>query len=166
MDANAPRRGGPGRRAVVVAVALALGATAGGLAAPVLRAHRDGGYDGVIAFLEQVIATVPEGSTADIDAAVAAARRAFDEGPWPRMSPEERIELADHQHYGERLLERIRQSAERSGATFVVTTEKDAVKLAGRVGLPLLTVRLAVEVEEPEFFPFVASRIGPRPGAA
>ena len=30
---------------------------------------------------EQVVARVPEGSTADIDAAVAAARRAFDEGP-------------------------------------------------------------------------------------
>jgi len=42
---------------------------------------------------EQVVATVPEGSAADIDAAVAAARRAFDEGPWPRMSPEERIEV-------------------------------------------------------------------------
>lgn len=42
---------------------------------------------------EQVIATVPEGSAADIDAAVAAARRAFDSGPWPRMSPEERIEV-------------------------------------------------------------------------
>ncbi len=42
---------------------------------------------------EQVVATVPEGSNADIDAAVAAARRAFDEGPWPRMSPEERIEV-------------------------------------------------------------------------
>jgi betaine-aldehyde dehydrogenase len=42
---------------------------------------------------EQVVATVPEGTAADIDAAVAAARRAFDEGPWPRMSPEERIEV-------------------------------------------------------------------------
>ncbi|WP_244929858.1 aldehyde dehydrogenase [Nocardioides sp. W7] len=42
---------------------------------------------------EQVVATVPEGSNADVDAAVAAARRAFDEGPWPRMSPEERIEV-------------------------------------------------------------------------
>jgi isopentenyl-diphosphate delta-isomerase len=41
-----------------VARALALGATAGGLAAPTLRAHRDGGYDGVIKFLEQVIAAV------------------------------------------------------------------------------------------------------------
>jgi isopentenyl-diphosphate Delta-isomerase len=38
-----------------VAHALALGATAGGLAATVLRAHRDGGYDAVIAFLEHVI---------------------------------------------------------------------------------------------------------------
>jgi betaine-aldehyde dehydrogenase len=40
---------------------------------------------------EEVVARVPEGSTADIDAAVAAARRAFDEGPWPRMTPAERI---------------------------------------------------------------------------
>lgn len=42
---------------------------------------------------EQVVARVPEGSTADIDAAVAAARKAFDEGPWPRMSPQERIDI-------------------------------------------------------------------------
>ncbi|WP_395659315.1 aldehyde dehydrogenase [Nocardioides sp.] len=45
---------------------------------------------------EEVIATVPEGSTADVDAAVAAARRAFDQGPWPRMSPEERIEVVQN----------------------------------------------------------------------
>ena len=42
---------------------------------------------------EQVVATVPEGTTSDIDAAVDAARRAFDDGPWPRTSPEERIEV-------------------------------------------------------------------------
>lgn len=39
---------------------------------------------------EQVIARVPDGTTADIDKAVAAARAAFDEGPWPRMTPVER----------------------------------------------------------------------------
>jgi len=36
------------------------------------------------------IGTVAEGGAADIDAAVAAARLAFDEGPWPRLSPRER----------------------------------------------------------------------------
>jgi aldehyde dehydrogenase (NAD+) len=42
---------------------------------------------------EQVIATVPEATEADMDRAVAAARKAFDEGPWPRMSPAERGEV-------------------------------------------------------------------------
>ncbi len=39
---------------------------------------------------EEVIARVPEGTEADIDKAVAAARTAFDRGPWPRLTPVER----------------------------------------------------------------------------
>ncbi|MFM7066482.1 MAG: aldehyde dehydrogenase [Gammaproteobacteria bacterium] len=39
---------------------------------------------------EQVIAHIPRATHVDIDAAVAAAREAFDRGPWPRMSPSER----------------------------------------------------------------------------
>ncbi|RQP04172.1 MAG: aldehyde dehydrogenase [Paracoccus sp. BP8] len=39
---------------------------------------------------EEVIAEVPSGSRADIDHAVAAARRGFDKGPWPRLALEER----------------------------------------------------------------------------
>ena len=42
---------------------------------------------------EQVVATVPEGTPADIDAAVAAARNAFDHGPWPQLTPAERIDV-------------------------------------------------------------------------
>ena len=41
-------------------------------------------------YTEQPVGRVPMGSAADIDRAVAAARRAFDVGPWPRMSLEER----------------------------------------------------------------------------
>jgi aldehyde dehydrogenase (NAD+) len=39
---------------------------------------------------EQVIARVPDGTNADIDKAVAAAREAFDAGPWPLLTPQER----------------------------------------------------------------------------
>jgi betaine-aldehyde dehydrogenase len=39
---------------------------------------------------EEVVARVPDGTEADIDKAVAAARTAFDHGPWPRLSPAER----------------------------------------------------------------------------
>lgn len=39
---------------------------------------------------EEVIGRVPDGTTADMDRAVAAAREAFDNGPWPRMDPGER----------------------------------------------------------------------------
>ena len=38
----------------------------------------------------QVLAQVADGGTAEVDAAVAAARRAFDTGPWPRLAPADR----------------------------------------------------------------------------
>ncbi|AWI28197.1 aldehyde dehydrogenase [Streptomyces tirandamycinicus] len=41
---------------------------------------------------EQVIGRVPHASRADVDLAVSAARAAFDHGPWPRSSLEERLE--------------------------------------------------------------------------
>jgi aldehyde dehydrogenase (NAD+) len=40
---------------------------------------------------EEVVGRVPDGTTADIDRAVAAARDAFDNGEWPRLTPDERI---------------------------------------------------------------------------
>ncbi|GGV08395.1 aldehyde dehydrogenase [Actinomadura cremea] len=58
----------------------------GGWAAPA----GTGTIDVISPHTEEVIGRVPEGTEADIDAAVAAARRAFDEGPWPRMTPAER----------------------------------------------------------------------------
>ncbi len=80
------------------------------------------------------------------------------------LAAEERLEFRDHQRYGPRELARIRDAAARTGASFAVTTDKDAVKLAGRAGLPVVSVRLSVEVEEPGFFAFLAARL-PRPSA-
>lgn len=42
---------------------------------------------------EEVIGRAPEGGPADIDRAVAAARAAFDDGPWPRLDPGDRAAL-------------------------------------------------------------------------
>jgi aldehyde dehydrogenase (NAD+) len=39
---------------------------------------------------EELVGRVPEAQNADIDRAVAAAREAFDHGPWPHMAPAER----------------------------------------------------------------------------
>jgi tetraacyldisaccharide 4'-kinase len=78
------------------------------------------------------------------------------------VGAEERLEFRDHQRYGERQLTRIRRAAEAAGASFLVTTEKDAVKLEGRSPLPILTVRLSVDVVEAGFFPLLASRLPER----
>jgi len=64
---------------------------------------------------EEVVGRVPEGTTEDIDRAVAAARRAFDEGEWPRLSPEERI--AAVQRFADAYAARMMDLAE------VITTE-------------------------------------------
>jgi gamma-glutamyl-gamma-aminobutyraldehyde dehydrogenase len=40
-----------------------------------------------------LLARVPSGTTGDLDRAIAAARRAFDDGPWPTMAPRERKQL-------------------------------------------------------------------------
>ncbi|WP_330996183.1 aldehyde dehydrogenase [Burkholderia multivorans] len=39
---------------------------------------------------EEVVATVAKAASADMQRAIAAARDAFDSGPWPRMTPQER----------------------------------------------------------------------------
>ncbi len=64
---------------------------------------------------EEVVARVPEGSTEDIDAAVAAARKAFDQGPWPRLTPQERIDAV--QAFSALYADRVGEMAE------LITTE-------------------------------------------
>ncbi|OBF41922.1 aldehyde dehydrogenase [Mycolicibacterium peregrinum] len=44
---------------------------------------------------EEPLGSAPAASDADMDRAVAAARTAFDEGPWPRMSVHQRIEVLE-----------------------------------------------------------------------
>jgi aldehyde dehydrogenase (NAD+) len=49
-----------------------------------------GTIDVISPHTEEVVGRVPDGTTADMDRAVAAARDAFDNGPWPQMDPADR----------------------------------------------------------------------------
>ena len=50
----------------------------------------DGRYDDVSPVTETVIASAPDASVGQVGEAIAAARRAFDDGPWATMSGQDR----------------------------------------------------------------------------
>ena len=89
-----------------------------------------------------VITHVPEAEAEDVNRAVLAARRAFDEGPWPRMSPSERgrmlWKLADliEQHLEEFAeLESLDNGKPRcGGACRRCAADRRHVPLHGRLG--------------------------------
>jgi tetraacyldisaccharide 4'-kinase len=66
--------------------------------------------------------------------------------------------LPDHHPYPPRTLERIRSTARAAGAQAVITTGKDAVKLAGRLSLPVAELPLLAR-PEPAFWPWLASAL-------
>ena len=62
-------------------------------------------FDVIDSTTEEVFLSVPEATTADVERAIAAARRAFDEGPWPRLTHAKRAE------YLRRMAEALRERA-------------------------------------------------------
>src|ERR1700746_2597489 len=50
----------------------------------------NGRYDDIDPATEKTIAAAPDASVAQVGEAIAAARRAFDSGPWATMGPEDR----------------------------------------------------------------------------
>lgn len=92
-------------------------------------------------FSEQVIARVPSASRGDVDRAVAAARRAFDEGPWPRMALGERIAAVG----------RLRAAFERNRDTLaeVITAEMGSpigFSRALQAGVPIMMLDAFMEI--------------------
>src|SRR6202012_1376931 len=59
---------------------------------------------------EEVIARVADCKNADVDLAVAAARKAFDSGPWPNMSPSQRGKIL--WKIGDLILENLEELAQ------------------------------------------------------
>jgi aldehyde dehydrogenase (NAD+) len=89
--------------------------------------------DGVInPATEDVFATAPLGSTVEADLALAAARAAFDDGPWPRLAPAERAEAL------QRLLDVLTDWADDIAALTVAEVGTSALTARhGQVDTPL-----------------------------
>jgi acyl-CoA reductase-like NAD-dependent aldehyde dehydrogenase len=89
------------------------------------------GIDVVSPHIEEVIARAPAAGPHDVDRAVAAARAAIDEGPWPRLDPSERIDAVRRlaAAYGERRRDMAQLITAEMGAPITFS------KLA-QVGLP------------------------------
>ncbi len=83
-------------------------------------------FEVVSPFTEEVIASTPAASPTDVDRAVAAARTAFDEGPWPRMSAAERADAM------QRLLDLIYENA--NDLAELITAEVGAPLLFSHLG--------------------------------
>ncbi len=68
-----------------------------------------GSFDQVHPSTNEVVAQIPEAGADVVDTAVAAARRAFDHGPWPRMGARERKKILQG------IVDRISENAEELG---------------------------------------------------
>jgi tetraacyldisaccharide 4'-kinase len=79
------------------------------------------------------------------------------------ISPAASLAFPDHEAYGPAALGRVERAAEECGATAVVATEKDAVKLDGRVALPVYRVAVDQPVLEPGFVADALLRLARRP---
>ncbi|MGI8658173.1 MAG: aldehyde dehydrogenase [Candidatus Limnocylindria bacterium] len=102
---------------------------------------------------EERIATAPSSTPADIDRAVRAARAAFDDGPWPRMSPRERADALEP--VGDYLRARIPEIAQ------LITEEMGSpISFSNHVQAPVPVMLLDYYRGLAESFPFEEDRAG------
>ena len=76
---------------------------------------------------DETIAHVAKAGLADVELAVAAARKAFDHGPWPRMAPYERGRII------QRIADRIRERADELAALESANTGKPLARAKSEI---------------------------------
>ncbi len=102
---------------------------------------------------EQRIGETPEASPQDVDTAVLAARKAFDEGPWPRLGVEERMDKIEK-------LAAI-YTAETDAIADLITAEMGSPRSFSRLGQGLGAVaQMHLNMATAKDFPWVERRPG------
>src|ERR687883_559971 len=102
---------------------------------------------------EERIGTAPSSTLGDIARAVRAARAAFDDGPWPRMSPQERADALEP--FGEYLRTRVPEIAQ------LITEEMGSpISFSNRLQAPVPVMLLDYFRKLVTTFPFEEERAG------
>ncbi|MEV7685354.1 aldehyde dehydrogenase [Streptomyces bungoensis] len=91
-----------------------------------------------------VLGSAAQAAPADVDAAVAAARKAFDQGPWPCTSPEERQAVV--RHYDEL------RAARADEVAHAISVENGSAGWFTRAGQPFLTRQVKAYLKAAEEF--------------
>lgn len=68
------------------------------------------------------------------------------------VSPVAALSFRDHHFYSDADLRKIEEAARRKGAEVLLTTEKDLVKVEGRLRMPVAAARVEPEIRESGFF--------------
>jgi acyl-CoA reductase-like NAD-dependent aldehyde dehydrogenase len=114
-----------------------------------------GRYDDISPATESTIAEAPDAGIADVDAAIAAARRAFDGGPWAHASAAERARTLTQ--LGNALMERADEFFALSQAEWGCTANERMIQIDGPAFVALNTAELALELGDEQISPFGAT---------
>lgn len=114
-----------------------------------------GRYDDISPATEATIAVAPDAGIADVDAAIAAARRAFDSGPWADASIEERARCLNQ--LGTALMERADEFFALSQAEWGCTANERMMQIDGPAFMAMNTAELALQLDDKAISPFGAA---------
>ncbi len=106
----------------------------------------DGRYDDISPATERTIATAPDASVAQVSAAIAAARRAFDDGPWSAMSHQERAACLNQ--LGDALLKHNDEFFALSQQEWGCTANQRVMQVDGAGYMSMRAAQLAAELTD------------------
>jgi aldehyde dehydrogenase (NAD+) len=108
----------------------------------------NGRYDDISPATEATIAQAPDASVADVDAAISAARRTFDSGPWAQAAPEERARCLNQ--LGNALLQHADDFFALSQAEWGCVANERLIQIDGAAFMALHAGELAAQlIDEP-----------------
>jgi aldehyde dehydrogenase (NAD+) len=107
---------------------------------------QDGRYDDISPATEETIATAPDASVGQVEEAIAAARRAFDDGPWAAMGPDDRARCLNQ--LGEALQKHADEFFALSQAEWGCVANERVMQIDGAAYMSMHAAQLAAKLAD------------------